>query len=889
MATVHTVVKGESLWSIAAKYLGSGTKYPQLAAYNNISATDYIYVGQKIKIPDGSSSGGSSSVSSNSNKPTITAFGLQSNADNTLFATWTWSKDKTTASYKVSWKYDTGDGVWFVGSNSSITVDKDAPEQSRLSTYSIPENAKQVKFKVKPISETYTKNNVQTSHWEAEWSEEKTHYADNNTLAAPGAPDVTIEKYNLTATLDNLTVNAPEIQFQVVKDDSTVFSLGNVEIVTSHAAYTCVVDAGSEYKVRCRSYKNGRYSDWSPYSSNEGTIPSAPDEIVSIKATSETSVRLEWTASKTAKTYDIQYTTKKDYFDGSDQVQSQNGIETTYFEKTGLESGIEYFFRIRAVNDDGESAWSEIKSIVVGSKPVAPTTWSSTTTAITGELLTLYWVHNTEDGSSQTFAELELYINNVKETYTIENSKEEDEKDKTSFYEINTSSYIEGTTIQWRVRTAGITKEYGDWSVQRTVDVYAPPTLDLALKDKNGVIIETITEFPAYVSALAGPNTQAPISYHLSIASKEIYETTDNVGNVKMVNSGEEVYSKHFDINDPLMVELSANNIDLENNVEYTITCVVSMNSGLTASSSVNFTVNWTDEQYLPNAEIGIDMDTYTANIRPYCNNQRLVCHRVNVNGEVYTVSSEELVDVWGQSVPKVYTTTGEKVYSGMTANGEEVFFCWVEEIEPITDVYLSVYRREFDGSFTELAARLDGEKAATITDPHPALDLARYRIVAISKSTGAVSFYDPPGYPVGCKAVIIQWGEQWSTFETSEESGLTQPAWSGSLLKLPYNIDVADSNTIDVSHIKYIGRKHPVSYYGTQLGSTSSWKVEIDKKDKETLYGLRRLATWMGDVYVREPSGSGYWANISVSFNQTHLELTIPVSINITRVEGGI
>lgn len=79
------------------------------------------------------------------------------------------------------------------------------------------------------------------------------------------------------------------------------------------------------------------------------------------------------------------------------------------------------------------------------------------------------------------------------------------------------------------------------------------------------------------------------------------------------------------------------------------------------------------------------------------------------------------------------------------------------------------------------------------------------------------------------------------------------------------------------------------MSYYGTQLGETASWKVEIEKSDVDTLYALRRLAIWMGDVYVREPSGSGYWANISVSFSQTHKVLTIPVTLDITRVEGGI
>jgi hypothetical protein len=44
-----------------------------------------------------------------------------------------------------------------------------------------------------------------------------------------------------------------------------------------------------------------------------------------------------------------------------------------------------------------------------------------------------------------------------------------------------------------------------------------------------------------------------------------------------------------------------------------------------------------------------------------------------------------------------------------------------------------------------------------------------------------------------------------------------------------------------------------------------------------------------MGDVYVREPSGSGYWANIAVSFSQKHCELTIPVSLTISQVEGGL
>ena len=174
------------------------------------------------------------------------------------------------------------------------------------------------------------------------------------------------------------------------------------------------------------------------------------------------------------------------------------------------------------------------------------------------------------------------------------------------------------------------------------------------------------------------------------------------------------------------------------------------------------------------------------------------------------------------------------------------------------------------------------------ITDPHPSLDYARYRIVAITDATGAVSYYDMPGYPVEEKAIVIQWDEVWSSFDVISGDAFSQPNWAGSLLRLPYNVDVSDQTSPDTSLVKYIGRSNPVSYYGTQIGLTSVWDTVIPKSDVETLYAIRRLASWMGDVYVREPSGSGYWANVNVSFDRKHGDTTIPVTIKLTRVEGG-
>lgn len=894
-----TVEKGDTLWGIASKYLGAGSKYKQLAAINNIPNPDLIYVGQKIYLTKDGASGGSGSSSTNSNKPTIDHFGLQSNANNVLFATWTWNREYT-ASYKVSWTYDTGDGVWFEGNSSENQVDADNPSAARQSTYSIPGNAKRVRFKVKPISETYKKNDVETKRWEASWSDVKT-WTSKTPLEAPGsAPTVEIEKFKLTASLDNIDItDATHIEFQVVKDNSaSPFATAKAAIVTAHASRVFTIDAGSEYKVRCRAYnsKDKTYSEWTSYSSNQGTIPSAPSGIKEIKALSETSIYISWEAVPNATGYSVEYTTKKIYFDTSKEVQSMTVSDAvTNAVVTGMASGEEYFFRVKATNEVGDSGWSEIKSIVIGKKPAAPTTWSSTSTAITGNPVTLFWVHNAQDGSSQTYAEIQLYVGDVLEEHTIKNTEDEDEKDKTSQWILNTTSYVEGTSVKWRVRTAGVTKDYGEWSVLRTIDIYAPATLELNITNANGNSIETLTSFPFYIKAVAGPKTQAPIGYHVSIKSNSIYETVDRVGNPITVNEGEEIYSRYFDVNTALLIEMSAGNIDLENNVEYTVTCTVSMNSGLTAEASRTFNVTWTDEQYMPNAEIGLDEDTMTTSIRPYCSDGKVVYYQVNVTksstgNTVYEKTATELTSVWvDKAVKRAFTSDGEQVYSGTTADDESVYFCMVEERTPVSGVSLSVYRREFDGSFTELATGLNSLKSTTITDPHPALDYARYRIVAITDDSGAVSYYDTPGYPVGGKAVIIQWDEEWSSFETSEASAMEQPPWSGSMLKLPYNIDVSESNSSDISLVEYVGRQHPVSYYGTQLGVTASWSIEIPKEDKETIYALRRLARWMGDVYVREPSGSGYWANVAVSFSQKHCELTIPVSLKISQVEGGI
>lgn len=760
-------------------------------------------------------------------KAKVSKIDLQNGTDRTLYVTWTWGKQSQTDKYDIRWYYGTGDGVRFIGSEQQVTI-SNAQLQS---TYTPPDSAKTVKFQVKPIAKTRKVNDKDVAYWTAEWSTEVVYNFGPESPSKPPTPTVTIDNYTLTASVQNAYINATEIQFQIIKDDIKVIHTGIAKSITYAASYSYKIEAGSKYKSRCRGKRGDLYGEWSDYSGNVETIPSTSSGITTYYASTETSVFLAWSPVSSAKTYDIEYATREDYLGASNSSSTINNISSTSYTITGLEKGQKYYFRVRAANTVGSSGWSGVVSLTLGSKPVAPTTWSSTTTAVVGENIILYWVHNAEDGSKETKAEVECDIDGVV-SVTTATKPEDDEHNSTFTIDTSNSKFSEGSIIKWRVRTAGITGEYGEWSIQRVINVYAPATLSLYITDNDENSIESLTSFPFYINGIAGPSNQKAICYHVSIIAGSSYETVDEVGNIKIVSEGDEVYSKFYDTSNELLLEMTPGSIDLENNITYTVTCISTMDTGLSAQQSVDFKVAWEDVEYEPNAEIGYDPETLTAFIRPYC---------VNDNGEL------------------------------------------------VAGIKLSVYRREYDGRFVEIGTGLRNENSTFVTDPHPSLDYGRYRIVTVDDNTGSISYTDIPGYPIGETAVVIQWAENWSNFDDLGEFAQEEPIWSGSMLKLPYNIDISDNNSVDVTLVKYIGRTHPVSYYGTQIGSTATWNVEIDKQDKQTLYALRRLAVWMGDVYVREPSGSGYWANISVSFSQTHCELTIPVTLDITRVEGGM
>ena len=854
-----------------------------------------------------------------------------------IFVTWEWAETnenyKNTREYQVNWFYITktfldeliGDFTESIISipikdlvqsftakgyralkethiSDDLTRKRDIIKLSECLSDSDIKDLAKILVVVTPISKG-TKENNTTMYFEAQ-SVQKELFLTKEDIEKFPKPEIEINEYTLKATVSDIGLtNANRINLIVIEDDKDDMSkpfFKTEQSLKGSSNFSITIDKlnpSHSYKVRCRGANDVKYGPWSDYSDSLKAAPKVPENIKA-EPISKNEVRISWDVQNNKLKYTVEYVkynknltpvetfeainSDKKSFDiqgYKDEIDPSTG--RIYRIISNLDKGFKYYVRIKAANDTNSSSestitspWSEPEDFYIGEISTSPTTWSSTTNAAIGDNIDLYlaWIHNSKDNSKLVSSKLYLIINDETYTYEISNDsysdnlislKEYKDDDTARICYINKNNLLlrDGAKIQWKVQTAGAgtPDTYGDESILREINIYQKPVFTIfdIKKSDESIIDSEIDSFPFYVNLKIGNQiSQRVISYYLSI-----------IGNSKTISKGSSVYSKNFDLNNIktlkkeysyyidehgykvndseikkseditypyydedtgiLHIEITPNNVTLKNNINYTIYCMATMNSGLTCEESKTVYTNFKGTRYLPSADIGINQNDLTAYIRPYSNGK--------------------------------------------------------------TDVLLSVYRINYDGTFTEIAKDILNVGYAYVIDPHPSLDYARYRIVAKSITTGEITYNDTTPYYVGIKSIVIQWDEEWKNFYGGNGSGefLNQP-WNGSILKLPYNIEISNTFDPDVSLVEYIGRKHPVSYYGTQLGEQATWNVVIPRTDKETLYAIRRLAIWMGDVYVREPSGVGYWAQISVQYSRNYNDLTIPISFTINRVEGG-
>lgn len=787
-------------------------------------------------------------------KPHVTDFNIRITNAASREITCTW---KFPSAYKyldycdVVWRYRTpSNGKWNTG-----TTDK----KKSFAVYTAPANADLVLCKVRPVQKKKYKNKAgkkvnvpKDDKWKTtEYSVSRYVVigVKEQTPDPPTLSNLRIEGNYLICDVENYKYDGGYVEFEVVQDGTTkVFSGAQTrqKVNFNRATLKYQVREGHKYCVRARGiYKGFVGLTWSDWTSDVSAAPGKVEELEDIETLpveegeSSYRVKLKWKKASNVDDpatdyYEIQYTQNPDYFNVSPadvqtaEAKDEGGRAIPLQLIITLNEAKQWYFRVRGVNKGGQGeqkgAWSETKSASPGQKPDAPTTWTYTSSVKIGSPIIFNWTHNSLDGSKQTGVRINLIING-----SPIDPIDLTTKDKS--YSYPTDDLPDNTTILWTVQTKGnfSTAEdagYSKESVQREVKVYEAPSVGVTLGITSDE--DGLTGFPLPVTIEAGPVSQRLISADFAILSKSSYTDMDETGRWYHVGIGDPVYQRRVD--DPesntIEFELTPGDVNFAPDAEYRATATVYMDSGLTATGEQEFSINFGDDVYDVRGIVEVDIPTLTATIEPRC------------------------VDEWGLLITEGAT--------------------------------LGVYRQNSDGSFTEIESGIPIGTGYAATDPHPTLDYARYRVTATSLRTGQISYYDVSPEPVHINSIVMQWLDEWNYVEVDEIES------SAGMLMLPYNVDVSDTNSQDVELVEYIGRENPVSYYGTQKGYTSNWKCDIRKDDIDTLYKIRQLARYPGDVYVREPNGTGYWANVRVQYTINHNATTIPVSFSITKVEGG-
>lgn len=820
-----------------------------------------------------------------------------------VYATWTAlssTNQKYTDKLSVSWSYQvknkSGANVWLSGSSSTVSKGASRTTQS----YNAPDDAYAVKVTVTP---TLTKKGKK---YRTASSASATFSFDANIPEQPDAPNVVLDGYKLTATATRKTTDryTDGFKFFIYKEDSSgvvsksPFIQSDIIDVSSVGTAQFVINSitpGFRYYVTCKAYNktSGKYGTGSkesePSSVTESIIPTQV-VVTSIETISRSEIKLTWENTPGAATengYEIEYATKEEYFN-TDKAQKTTANETYAFIE--LDIGNVWYFRVRAKNNGGEyGPWSSAPylSAAAAVKPNPPTTWSIKSSAMINDLVSLYWTHNSADGSKPTVSKLVYQINDGEEQIVLVDHSDltPDDTDFTFHYDITLEqgTFSDGDILNWKVATQGVAEMgYSDYSIQREIKVYSPVIVGIEALD-------VVTEYPINIRISALPLSQTCVACYVSIIANNDYEGEDYMGNAKYIHAGDSVYSQIFtNIGNEIELSLEPTDIILVNTESYTIKVDAAMTSSLNGVEEKQFSVDLPELTFNVDAGIFVDQSTLTAGIIPSCtyledDPEHPPVYRQCDENDKYDEDEVYFIDDHG-TLADPQPTKDE-----FTSNPSSFY---VVEAILVDTVKMDVYRINFDGTFTELARGLDNTGSTMITDPHPSLDNAKYRIIGRDYATMSTFYNDIISEDINQPGMVLQWdGEYNDIFTNLDIDALTEDgvgsASGGTTLILPYNVKTSESASPDVSLLSYIGRQSPTSYYGTQLGQNGNFSADVDATDTTTLELLRRLQIWMGDVYVRERNGLGYWARVDVSFNRDYHSVVMPVTFNIQRVDS--
>ena len=385
-------------------------------------------------------------------------------SDHDVYSQWTFGQHSSCTSFEYDWEYYAKG--WLPGAHGTVDV-VEAQIGGKKSTtfrheYSAPAEATSARFRVRPVSKTKSVKSGKSTKTvnvlsKISWCGFVKHVFSQDKLPAPEV-ETDLDDNGLTVTV-SVESDDNDAKYYDIKCESGGKAVKNVTdkaLSGGKGSTDITMNAGQTWKFSARvktvkdkdkdSAAKKAASGWSA-GEDVKARPAAPSSP-SASALSSSSAKVTWVAAAGAETYTAEYVADSaDYFDSNPgEVHTKGDITGTTFLPTGLDEGHTWFFRVKAVNDSGESGWTGAVSTVLATVPEAPTTFDTEPAYTIDDTALIRWVHNSEDGSEQAAAQVELTVNGEE---NVESLSDDD------FLEVGLSSYPDGALVSWRVRTKG--------------------------------------------------------------------------------------------------------------------------------------------------------------------------------------------------------------------------------------------------------------------------------------------------------------------------------------------------------------------------------------------------------------------------------------------------
>jgi hypothetical protein len=419
-----------------------------------------------------------------------------------------------------------------------------------------------------------------TSGWSSVWN-------FTTIVAAPATPTLSSPPNGATgvSTTPTLSWNtvSEATRYEVEVHSNSGFTnivYQNTNVTGTSVTVSPALQNNTQYYWRVRAVNDGGESSWS--SRNFTTIAAAPSSPTLVSPNNgatgvSTTPTLSWNTVSEATRYEVEVHSNSGFT--NIVYQNTNVTGTSVTVSPALQNNTQYYWRVRAVNDGGESSWSSRNFTTIAAAPSSPTLVSPPNGA-TGVSTTPTLSWNTV--SEATRYEVEVHSNSGFTNIVYQNTN-------VTGTSVTVSPALQNNTqYYWRVRAVNDGGE-SSWSSRNFTTIAAAPSSPTLVSPPNGA---------------TGVSTTPTLSWNtVSEATRYEVEVHSNSGFTNIVYQNTNVTGTSVTVSPAL-----------QNNTQYYWRVRAVNDGGESSWSSRNFTTTTLPPSVTTQAVTNITTTTATGN-----------------------------------------------------------------------------------------------------------------------------------------------------------------------------------------------------------------------------------------------------------------------------------